>query len=731
MLHRVRLLPILKPPDSWTSLSDVHSNSGRLTLDITRRNLLLGLTAVSTGTLAATLKPSAGATRLSPSGGKMGSVALDPAITLAMAGRSQLAFGFDKLVEGYAGHSVRLRRSGDGDQADFGFMPATGIFDLAAVLAWAGDSSVTVVRFYDQMAGGKTLEANKPNNISFLRDGAAKRFSTDWSAADGQLTQQMSVGGVGCRVDGGGYFTLVESGISVEAGLELHVLAAPFSRKKAKMTADPVALGATDTPECVFSYGTGPANYFRFILGGGTSPGILRRLGTGGGGTDQSPPGLPIAKKMGQLVLSARLAAGDVSLHAYGRRPVSARTSRGNVAANVAFGNGQLRVGEGFAPGIPGNMLFGAIIVTDGLSDRERTYIQCCLNAVGQQHRLTSVSDLLSKFDELIDFRDVDPAGLVMGRMGKTGIQFNLTRGAPEFDLSHITEQGWIGVRSSSASNLDNTYRAINTYFADVRAGSIMSVCVNENTNINQTFLLRSEKDNADFSLGLGRHHSSPNMYRCAGLKHDVQGWTRHLYPADGSDGGGGRLSQSMCKYQFNLSHGQWTPGNRTTADIISALHGATIPAGTMLDTKTAAKVGWYPPLAEEVYASEADLKFQASSGEMLYHLATFEPGPTYDPRSPEAVRRKYMRTATNKSWLAHPATPIGHRDGSVAIENGTGSIVESGEDFRLQSSVYQGAVNMGTHIFWGFSRDVWTQCDAEEIQVNLYKLIYRGYQAR
>ena len=681
--------------------------------------------------LVATLKTNAAAKLAVPTPGANGNVALDPAITPAIARKSQLAFGFDRLVEGYAGHTVMLQRLSDGDQADFGCLSATGLFDLGAVLAWAGTASVAVVRFYDQMGSGRTLDANKPAAIPFIKDGAARRFSTDWSPADGQLTQQSSGGGVGCRVDGGGHFTLTKSGISAGAGLEFHVLAAPLSRKKAKMTADPVALEATDTPECVFSYGTGPANYFRFIFGGGTSPGVLRRLGTGAGGTDQSPPGLPIAKKMGQVVLSARLDAADVSLHVHGRRPVAAQTSRGNVAANSTLENGQLRVGEGFTPGIPGNMLFGAIVVTDGLADRERTYIQCCLNAIGQQHRLITVSDLLAKFDELIDFRDVDPNGLVMGRMGKTGIQFNLTRGAPEFDLSHITGQGWLGVRSASASNSANTYRAINSYFADVHTGSIMSVCVNENTNINQTFMLRSDRENADFSLGLGRHHSSPNMYRCAALERDAQGWTRHLYPADGSDGGGGRLSQSMCKYQFNLSHGQWTPGNRTTADISSALHGVTIPEGATLDTKTAAKVGWYPPLAEEVYADEADLKFQASPGELLYHLATFEAGAKYDPRAPEAMRRAFMRTATNKSWLAHPATPIGHRDGAIAVENGTGSVVESGDDFRLQSSVYQGVVNMGTHIFWGFSRDVWTQRDAEEIQVNLYKLVYRQYQTR
>lgn len=353
-----------------------------MTLNITRRNVLLGLTAASTASLVAIEKSGAAAASRLPSNGETGGVALDPAITLAMVDRSQLAFGFDRLVEGYAGRSVRLQRSGDGDQADFGFAPATGVFDLPAVLAWAGAASVTVVRFYDQMGGRKTLDASDPDSIGFLRNGAARRFSTDWSRADGQLALQTSGGGVGCRVDGGGYFTLAKSGITVEAGLEFHVLAAPLSRKKAKTTADPAALDATATPECVFSYGTGASNYFRFIFGGGTSPGILRRLGTGAGGTDQSLPGLPNAKKMGQVVLSARLGAGDVSLHVHGRTPVSAETSRGNVAANAGLSNGQLRVGEGFAPGIPGNMLFGAIIVTEGLAERERTYLQCCLNAV-------------------------------------------------------------------------------------------------------------------------------------------------------------------------------------------------------------------------------------------------------------------------------------------------------------------------------------------------------------
>lgn len=666
------------------------------------------------------------------SGPAPSAVALDPAITTAMAANTQDAFGFDRLVQGYSGNTARFQR-GDAAQQDFGFNATTGKFDIAGLVAWAG-STATLVKFYSQMGTGKELVANTATSLSVIASSAYKTFAADWSNSDGQLTANQN-GGLGVSITGGGYLTLSSSGYSVSSGFEVHMLAAPFARKKATATNDPAALGATNTSETLFSYGTGTTNYFRYIYGGGTSSGLLRRIGTGASGTDQNLTTLnvPVWKKNGQCVLTCRSDDTEVSLYGMGRRIQTAATSAGNVTANASMGNGQFRIGESYATGTPGNMLFGAVIVTKTLAAVDRTYIHNTLNAVAQQHRIISRSDLYAKFSEIIDWRDIDANGLVVGRKGKTGIQINQTVGSPAWDKAYVTpHQGLTGVRSTSASNTDNTYRATNNYMTAFNTGSMLTLCVNENTDINQTFSLRSDSDQSDMSLGMGRHHTSFIMQRAVAKSKDVQEWSRHLYTTEGADAGGGKISQAMAKYHFNLG-GDWTPGGVTTADIVSVLYATTIPSGTVLDTATAATVGWFPPTPEAQYNSISpaiDLKDNAQAGELLLHIATFAKGPNYNPSDAEATRRLYMRTGTNWSYASHPGVPIGHMDGCIARDIGTGSIVDSDTSHRIQSNSYQGVVNMGTHILWGFAERDWTFEEAEQINVNLYKFLYQGYPA-
>lgn len=659
-------------------------------------------------------------------------VALDPVVTTAMLPSTQDAFGFDRLVQGYAGNTMRAQRGSDSAQQDFGVSPTTGKFDIAGLLAWAG-SSATLVKLYSQKGTGKELVANTATSIPIVTGGAVTTFATDWSSTDGQLTSNGN-GGLAARITGGAYLTLSSSGYTAGSGMEFHLLSAPLARKKATATVDAVELSATSTAETLFSYGTGASNFFRFVFGGGSGAGIIRRQGTGGGGTDQifTTTNVSYFKKLGQAVLSFRSDNAEISTYGLGRRIQTAAPSAGNVTANGSMDNGQLRIGESYAVGAAGNMIFGGIVITSTLAAVDRTYIHFTLNAVAQQHRAISRADAYALLDEIIDFRDVDANGLVAGRKGKTGIQFNKTVGTPAWDFAYVTpQQGLQGVRSQSASNVDNAYRATNGYFTDVQTGTMLTLCVNENTDINQTFSLRSDSDTSDFSLGMGRHHTTFNMQRACALSRDTQGWTRHLYTSDGGDGGGGKISQAMGKYQFNLVQGEWTPNKATTADIVSTLYGVTIPTGSTFTTALAATVGWFPPLPEEAaYADQVDLKDSVIAGELALHIATFKKGPDYNPADPEATRRLYMRTGTNWSYTSHPGVPIGHMDGSIAREIGTGSIVDSDPTHRIQSNSYQGVVNMGTHIMWAFAKTDLTRAQVEQLNVNLYKFIYQGYPA-
>lgn len=63
------------------------------------------------------------------------------------------AYGVSKMRAAYAGSCLRVRRSSDNAESDFGF-GSDGLLDTTALLAWAGSSSAYVVKWYDQSGNG-------------------------------------------------------------------------------------------------------------------------------------------------------------------------------------------------------------------------------------------------------------------------------------------------------------------------------------------------------------------------------------------------------------------------------------------------------------------------------------------------------------------------------------------------------------------------------------------------
>ncbi|MPT22975.1 MAG: hypothetical protein E2577_08155 [Starkeya sp.] len=74
---------------------------------------------------------------------------LDP-----FAGHLYAAFGLSRLLRTYAGPCLRVRRSGDGGEADIGLTPAGGL-DMAALLGFAGTGSAYATLWYDQTGNGR------------------------------------------------------------------------------------------------------------------------------------------------------------------------------------------------------------------------------------------------------------------------------------------------------------------------------------------------------------------------------------------------------------------------------------------------------------------------------------------------------------------------------------------------------------------------------------------------
>jgi hypothetical protein len=182
--------------------------------------------------------------------------ALDAPVTAAMVSSDLdiFSFGFDRLVEGYSGNTVRLKRLSDNATSDFGFDAASGKFNHAAVDTWRGSADVDVVQHFDQSGSASVLGA--VGTVAYVRSNVVKRFGTTVSPTDAQLTRSTTDGGVGADLgDDVGCYSLATSGIVASAGVEFHLLCSHNERKAASNATAGDPFGANSVQEFLFSYG--------------------------------------------------------------------------------------------------------------------------------------------------------------------------------------------------------------------------------------------------------------------------------------------------------------------------------------------------------------------------------------------------------------------------------------------------------------------------------------------
>jgi hypothetical protein len=76
----------------------------------------------------------------------------DPLLADIPTSQHEGIFAFKRLIPGYSGSCVRLRRSSDDAEQDFGFVSADYLsdVDVAAISSWDGGSNLFVVTLYDQ-----------------------------------------------------------------------------------------------------------------------------------------------------------------------------------------------------------------------------------------------------------------------------------------------------------------------------------------------------------------------------------------------------------------------------------------------------------------------------------------------------------------------------------------------------------------------------------------------------
>lgn len=106
--------------------------------------------------------------------------AIDPPISSSIVtnGDDYYAVGFDRMVSGYSGNTVRLKELNGNTEQDFGF-DVNGFFDINAVNTWRVGADVDVVKFYDQTGSG--LEMITGGTAQFIVDDVPFRQGTEYN----------------------------------------------------------------------------------------------------------------------------------------------------------------------------------------------------------------------------------------------------------------------------------------------------------------------------------------------------------------------------------------------------------------------------------------------------------------------------------------------------------------------------------------------------------------------
>lgn len=97
------------------------------------------------------------------------------------------AFGVRKLRTAYVGNCIRLRRSSDNAELDFGFVG--NVLDTAAISSWLGANTGFVVTWYDQSGNGNNAtQATITKQPSYVASSFGSKPCLRWDGVDDALS---------------------------------------------------------------------------------------------------------------------------------------------------------------------------------------------------------------------------------------------------------------------------------------------------------------------------------------------------------------------------------------------------------------------------------------------------------------------------------------------------------------------------------------------------------------
>jgi hypothetical protein len=656
------------------------------------------------------------------SGGGATVPALDPPISSAITSKSYHAFGFDRMQEGYAGNSVRLKRLSDNVEANFGFDATSGIFDHAGVVTWAAGANVDVVRFFCQNGTAATMDAD--GTVSYIRSGVVKRQGSDFDTATGELTRSATNGGVGCDTAGTGALKLTGSTIPLSStGLEVNLLHSWNTRKNKGVVSD--SLGSNRNTENLFVYGTGSDNRMKLYYF--SSFGLFQQTFTKPSGENNSDIGgsPAITKRYGQEVVGFRMNGTSTYIDTHLAESSSltlGATNQSNVAAGN-MNNGFFVYGADFSNSTGSlsgaerlNGLFSGVVLTQTLTAQERYLVKMKLGLIGQQHLRKSSDDILALFDEYFMHKDANSGtGALVGANGNATLTYNVT-GTTTFDYDDpIT--GVQGVRFASAS-VNNKFVANNNYFAIVSTGTVVAFFRQELTTSNlETPLQISSTDEAtasfaERSLSLGFDHDKPSAMMIVATARDTDSVTGSRKISDGRLIGDQTTNQSNGKYNRNVTHNDFLYTGET-------IYSYSTSEPFWKNTDGSAPFTIDAPTGHHTLSN---FDFPYKNEAPLFQVATFQAPEGFNRDDPYAERKPYLLQSLNKSYLGLTGAAIGHACSDVAV-NPYGAVVDGNSTSKIRSGRALGDF-VGSSYFFGMTTSVLTMEQAQWLHLNSYKVM-------
>lgn len=653
-------------------------------------------------------------------------VSLDAPITSGDT-KAQHAYGVDRMVQGYTGDTIRVERTSDSAQSDFGFSSSTGIFDIDAVITWAAGSTVNVVTLYDQKG---SLDLTVTGTANLVTSGAVKRFGTTRSSTDDQLTRSATNGGVGIDMGGNSYFSsgATKTNFDSSTGFEVTMLWSQNTRKTLEASIIPEGLGGNNDKENLFYLDPDGSAFMRQRLCANTTSTDFISLTTSN--SSEAENGVFPYKKFSQSIASYSVQPTELILYRNGGADTEALNS--TVQSDIAAGDfdeSVVYIGHTVSSMYP-DILFGGFILSQAYTAAERFLVHNKLNAIGQQHQMQSAEDTLALFDEFVLLTDINTGTeQVTGKNNKLTLDFGTASNNWDYSYSEPIV-GLTGIRNPTKNTTVNGFKATTTYFAEQATGSIFSMHISEDSFdpiaggelvqvISQATGPEVENESTDMSLSLGYDHNEYSMRtEIAGtLDNDSLIGTRRkadetLFGTISYDG----ANQAMGKYNRSVAHADFIYDETIDSYVWSesAWKNEDPSVPYELDAPVIA------PCADNLQYTGKDLHFAVQFG-------TFKKGENYNLTDPYSTRKQYRLTGTTKSYLSDGSSPIGHRDGSVAINNHA-SVVHSNANAYIQS--HQDSTNIeikplyGTRFAFGFATTDWTEDQMEKIQVNVYKLL-------